>query len=67
MNIPKSTSEIIKNLNINEYELVCLINKRTRELMHGAKALIENKSNDFVEIAIQELLSGKIKPQSPNK
>lgn len=67
MNISKSSSDLIKILNINEYELVCLINRRSKELMHGAKTLVENKNSNFIEIAIQELLSGKIKPHIPNK
>lgn len=64
MEIPKSNTELIKELNINAYELVSLLNSRVRELMHGAKPLIENKNANFMEIAIHELLSGKIKPHT---
>lgn len=62
MNIPKCSSELSKNLNINEFELVVLLNKRIKELVHGAKPLIENIKGSVIEIAISELLSGKIKP-----
>lgn len=61
MNIPKCSSELNKGLQINEYELVALLCKRAVELMHGAKPLIDDKSNNPIEITIKELLSGKIK------
>lgn len=63
MEIPKSSAEIIKELGINGYQFVSLLSKRARELMFGAKPLVEDKSNRFVEIAIKELLAGKTKPQ----
>lgn len=63
MEIPKSSAALIKRLNLNEYQLVSLLSKRTRELMFGAKSLVEDKSGSFIEIAIKELLEGKIKPQ----
>lgn len=62
MNIPKSSSELSKDLNINPYELSVLLNKRVAELVHGAKLLIENSKLSLVETVIQELISGKIKP-----
>lgn len=65
MNIPKSSAALIKGLNINEYELVILLNKRVREFIHGSKPLIEDKSNNLIELAIAELFSGKIKPHIP--
>lgn len=65
MEIPKSSADLIRDLNINEYELVYLLNKRVKEFIHGAKPLIEinNKKHNLIEIALSELLSGKIKPQ----
>lgn len=62
MDIPKSSAELIRELNINEYELVTLLTKRVREFLHGAKPLIEDKNKGPIEIAVSELLSGKIKP-----
>lgn len=67
MSLPKSTQAIIKNMNINEYQLVNLVNKRVRELMHGAKPLIDDKKDNIIEITISEILSGKIKPNLPGK
>lgn len=67
MNIPKSSTELTKKLNINEYQLVVLINKRVRELMYGAKPLIDDKKGSLIDIAISEILSGKIKPQIPSE
>lgn len=62
---PKSISELIRSADINEYEAVILFNKRVRELVHGAKPLIEEKKDNFIDIAISEFLSGKIKPHIP--
>lgn len=62
MNIPKCSSELKKGLNINEFELAILLNKRSIELMHGAKPLVDEKKNNFIETAILELITGKIKP-----
>lgn len=63
MEIPSSNAELIKKLEINGYELVILLSKRTRELMYGAKQLVEDKSNNFIKIAIKEVIDGKIKLQ----
>lgn len=67
MEVPKSSADLIKDLGINEFELVCLLNKRVREFIHGVKPLIEtnDKKHTLVEIAILELLSKKIKPYTP--
>lgn len=64
MYIPRSSAELIKDLKINEYELSIMLSKRVREFIHGAKPLIEDKNNNIIEIAILELLSGKIKPHT---
>lgn len=65
VDIPKSSAELIKNLNINEYELVTMLTKRVREFIHGAKPLVDDKNSNLIETAISELLSGKIKPHIP--
>lgn len=67
MDISKSSADLIKNLGINEFELVCLLNKRVREFIYGAKPLIEtnDKKHNLVEIVILELLSKKIKSHTP--
>lgn len=64
MYIPRSSAELIKGLKINEYELSIMLSKRVREFIHGAKPLIEDKNKNIIEIAISELLSGKIKPHT---
>ena len=63
MEIPKSSTELIKKGSMNEYQLVSLLSKRTREIMFGAKPLLEHKYSNLIEIAIRELLAGRIKPQ----
>lgn len=63
MEIPKSTAELIKELNINGFQLVSLLSKRAREIMFGAKPLVEDKNSNCIELAIKELLAGKTKPQ----
>lgn len=64
MDIPKCSADLIKGLNINEYELVIMLTKRVREFIYGAKSLIEDKNRSPIEMAIAELLSGKIKPHT---
>lgn len=63
MEIPSSSAELIKKVGINNYQLVSLLSKRIRELMFGAKPLIEDKDGSLIEIAIKELINGKIKLQ----
>lgn len=64
MQIPKSRATLTEKLGINEYQLVILLSKRVRELMYGAKPLVEGKDSSFIEIAIKELLDGRITLQS---
>ncbi len=64
MNVPKCSSEIRKGIQFSEYEMVILLNKRVNELMHGAKPLVEVKGDNYIEMAIKELLAGKIKPNT---
>jgi DNA-directed RNA polymerase subunit K/omega len=61
MNVPKCNTELKKMVNINEFEMAILLNKRASELMHGAKPLIETRGTNVIELAIHELLAGKIK------
>ncbi len=63
MSYPINIVELVRSTNMNEYEIVNLINNRVRELMNGAKPLIDDKKDSFIEIAISEFLSGKIKPR----
>lgn len=63
MDILKNILDMQKSLNVNDYEFVNLVNGRIRELIHGAKPLIENKDSNYFIIALSEILSGKIKPQ----
>lgn len=65
MSYPKSILELIRGVNINEYELVSLLNKRVRELINNAKPLIGDKKDNFIDVSISEFLSGKIKPYIP--
>lgn len=67
MELPKSASEILENLYINEYELVVFLTNRVKELMFGAKPLVETKEKDFIKIAFQELIERKITYQKPKE
>lgn len=44
----------------SRYTLVMLAAKRSRELVEGAKPLIETDSTQPVSIAIEEIIQGKI-------
>ncbi len=63
MDIPVSSAYLAQSINVNQYQLVALLSKRAKELMFGAKPLIENSTDNYVQIAMQELLAGKIKPR----
>lgn len=60
MDLPKSAGEILKDLDINEYELVVFLANRVKELLFGARPLVQTKEKDFIKIAFQELAEGKI-------
>ena len=45
----------------SRYTLVMLTAKRSRQLVDGAKPLIETSSTKPVSIAIEEVIEGKIK------
>lgn len=52
----------------NRFELVHLAIKRTRQLLEGAKPLIENKDkNKEVVVALREIAEGKIHPLNEEK
>lgn len=65
MNITTSTSKSLCKMlgGLNEFAMVVLVNKRIAELMHGAKPLAENSETNYLDIAITEILAGKIKAQ----
>jgi DNA-directed RNA polymerase subunit omega len=44
----------------NNFMLTTLLSKRVRELRRGARPLIETKSKNFVEIAMEEIKQGKV-------
>lgn len=49
-----------KELVGGRYRLTALIQKRIRELVHGERPLVECATRDYVEIALAEILAGKI-------
>lgn len=58
-----------KNLLIkgeSKYTLVMVTSKRARQIIDGAKPMVETNSNKPVTIAIEELLEGKLEYESPN-
>ncbi len=42
------------------YILTALLQKRVRELVHGGKPLVQTEGSDHIEIALAEVLEGKI-------
>jgi len=42
------------------FKFTALVQHRVRELMEGARPLIERKGRSDVEIAVQEIVEGKI-------
>lgn len=56
----------LSNVNESRYTLVMLAAKRSRELMEGAKPLIETDSVKPVSIAIEEVIAGKVSYKEPD-
>ena len=54
--------EDIINMVGGRFKLTALIQKRWRELMFGARPLVEPGDMTPIEIAIKEIKEGKIKP-----
>lgn len=50
----------------SRYTLVMLTAKRARQIVDGSKPLIETSSHKAVTIAIEEIVSGKVKYENPN-
>jgi DNA-directed RNA polymerase subunit omega len=50
----------------SKYTLVMVTSKRARQLIDGAKPLVETNSKKPVTIALEELLEGKLEYESPN-
>jgi len=64
VDIPKSITNLAQKANINKFQLVSLLSKRARDLMFGAKPLIEDKNGNYVHKAMREFVAGKIKVQA---
>ncbi len=60
-----SINELSK-LGDSRYTLVMLASKRSRQLVDGAKPLIETASTKPVSIAIEEIIEGKITYSRPD-
>ncbi|MBU5437768.1 DNA-directed RNA polymerase subunit omega [Tissierella sp. MSJ-40] len=56
----------LSNKGDSRYTLVMLTAKRARQLVDGAKPLIETTSKKPVSIAIEEMVEGKISYTRPN-
>ncbi|TJX16163.1 DNA-directed RNA polymerase subunit omega [Tissierella creatinini] len=50
----------------SKYTLVIAISKRARQLIDGAKPMVETISYKPVTIAMEELLEGKLEYESPS-
>ena len=53
------TEEIIHKVG-GRFKLTALVQHRWRELMDGARPLIDRKGRSDLEVAVQEVLEGKI-------
>lgn len=56
----------LSNIADSRYTLVMLAAKRSRQLVEGAKPLIETNSTKPVSIAIEEIVEGKITYHRPD-
>ncbi len=56
----------LSNIADSRYTLVMLAAKRSRQLVDGAKPLIETNSTKPVSIAIEEIVEGKITYHRPD-
>ena len=54
-----STDSMLKQTH-SRYALVVLASKRARELLNGATCHVENRANQFVTNAMEEINEGKI-------
>ncbi|MEQ9453127.1 MAG: DNA-directed RNA polymerase subunit omega [Phycisphaeraceae bacterium] len=48
------------------FKFTALVQHRIRELMDGARPLVERKGRNDFEIAVQEIVEGKITLELPN-
>ena len=56
---PKKLREAWKKVG-NKFALTVLLQKRCQELVRGASKLVEFESKSHIEIALEEVLQGKI-------
>ena len=56
--------EIIDKLG-GRFKLTALIQRRLVQLMHGARPMVEGEGLTPMELVIQEIMEGKIKPKAP--
>ena len=56
--------EIIEKLG-GRFKLTALIQRRLVQLMHGARPMVEGEGLTPMELVIQEIMEGKIKPKAP--
>ena len=59
-----SNKQILKEEGDSKYTMVMVVAKRARQLVDGAKPMVETKSNKPVTIALEELLEDKIEYSS---
>ncbi len=52
--------EAFSDKTMSRYSLVVATAKRARQIVNGAKVLIDTKSNKPVTVAMEEILAGKV-------
>ncbi len=57
--------EAFSNQTGSRYSLVVATAKRARQLVNGARVLVETKSDKPVTVAMEEILAGKVTFEEP--
>lgn len=61
-----TVEDCINDVN-NRFELVHLASKRVRQMMKGARSLVDNtfSQNRIIVVALREIAAGNVKPKYP--
>jgi DNA-directed RNA polymerase subunit omega len=49
------------------FKLTALIQRRVVQLMHGARPMVPDEGLTIIELAVREVLEGKVKPKAPTE
>jgi DNA-directed RNA polymerase subunit omega len=57
--------KVIKELG-GRFKFTALVQHRVRELMNGSRPLVDRRGRSDFEVAVQEVVDGKIRYEMPN-